>query len=622
VCDASCAWVDCDMAARWHPWLSAALVLGSYGRHGGIATVAAEAIASDDYLTRWAAAVKDNPLPEPFMPPSSADEWYTVTIADVSVGYMHTTVTTMEETVGTMEVMDVQVSRGTDTSRMAFETVFTETALEAAAPEVAPAAEVLSGGVRVMAYDQRFANSEVRMNVSFANDAVTLTSYNGEKEHVSAITLPEEPWLGRMRARLEFARQCRAGATHITVQTMRPELGPRIVNLSSTLTGIEQVWDGEAYVDASTWTVQISDVPVNMSEAYPISGPLRCYRMLQMGLDMPFGYLLASLSSQSAALVAAEVDPDRKLPELVYTMFVPLSRAIPDVYEARMVKLRVKMKGTKGTNTLSLPAGGFQAVELVDDEATHLLVTIDLQAPQRATDAELADSEYMSPSAMVDSSDEVIIELAHKGDADLRRMGYRIPKWRKGQPAAALSPNAKLELVYVLRDLVQSHISSKHLSTAYASASETARTGSGDCTEHAVLLAALLKARGIPARVCHGLVYVEQGGNAISGEAGADATESATVSADGTTEAGVTTGQFGWHMWSQALVDGRWLDLDATLHVPFSVGHVLVGTSSMSDKEAHNNHMQMAALIGNLEVDLLDVSHEWSRNSAYASNKP
>ena len=27
----------------------------------------------------------------------------------------------------------------------------------------------------------------------------------------------------------------------------------------------------------------------------------------------------------------------------------------------------------------------------------------------------------------------------------------------------------------------------------------------------------------------------------------------------------------------------------------FSVGHVLVGTSSMSDREAHTNHMQMAA---------------------------
>ena len=45
------------------------------------------------------------------------------------------------------------------------------------------------------------------------------------------------------------------------------------------------------------------------------------------------------------------------------------------------------------------------------------------------------------------------------------------------------------------------------------------------------------------------------------------------------------------------------------MHEAFSVGHVLVGTSSMSDKEAHNNHMQMAALIGNLEMDLLDVRH-------------
>jgi hypothetical protein len=62
------------------------------------------------------------------------------------------------------------------------------------------------------------------------------------------------------------------------------------------------------------------------------------------------------------------------------------------------------------------------------------------------------------------------------------------------------------------------------------------------------------------------------------------------------------------------MINGRWMDLDATLHVPYSVGHVLVGTSSMSDKEAHNNHMQMAALIGNLEIDLLEFSHEWRQH--------
>ena len=79
-----------------------------------------------------------------------------------------------------------------------------------------------------------------------------------------------------------------------------------------------------------------------------------------------------------------------------------------------------------------------------------------------------------------------------------------------------------------------------------------------------------------------------------------------------TAPAATGTAQFGWHMWTQGMVNGRWMDFDATLHVPYSVGHVLVGTSSMSDKEAHNNHMQMAALIGNLEIDLLDESHKWS----------
>ena len=157
-------------------------------------------------------------------------------------------------------------------------------------------------------------------------------------------------------------------------------------------------------------------------------------------------------------------------------------------------------------------------------------------------------------------------------------------------------------MAYQLRELVNRHIQDKHLGTAYASASETARTrtraaaptltlapalapaltlaltltstlsltstpttqartGSGDCTEHAVLLAALLKARMIPSRVCHGLVYVELGGSAINGQA-----------EDGMESAASSDGQFGWHMWSQALINGHWHDLDATLHVPYTVG--------------------------------------------------
>ena len=38
---------------------------------------------------------------------------------------------------------------------------------------------------------------------------------------------------------------------------------------------------------------------------------------------------------------------------------------------------------------------------------------------------------------------------------------------------------------------------------------------------------------------------------------------------------------------------------------------MLVGTSSMADKEAHNNHMQMAALIGNLAITVDEVGYDW-----------
>ena len=165
-----------------------------------------------------------------FNPPAMADEWYTVTIANVSVGYMHTTVTTAEDSsrISNMEVMDVQVSRGTDTSRMAFETVFHEVPLDEKDPIGLSEAAGLRGGVQIMAYDQRFANSEVRMNVSFVEEGISLTSYNGEKEHVSVVDLPSSAWLGRLRARLEFTRQCRQGKEVIVVQTMRPELGPKV----------------------------------------------------------------------------------------------------------------------------------------------------------------------------------------------------------------------------------------------------------------------------------------------------------------------------------------------------------------------------------------------------------
>ena len=54
------------------------------------------------------------------------------------------------------------------------------------------------------------------MKFSFAeNGTASLVSHNGNAEHVSEVAMPTAPWMGRMRARLEFARRCRSGESDI-----------------------------------------------------------------------------------------------------------------------------------------------------------------------------------------------------------------------------------------------------------------------------------------------------------------------------------------------------------------------------------------------------------------------
>ncbi len=65
-------------------------------------------------------------------------------------------------------------------------------------------------------------------------------------------------------------------------------------------------------------------------------------------------------------------------------------------------------------------------------------------------------------------------------------------------------------LVRKFNDSVYRMLKKRNTAT-FSSAVETLKAGFGDCGEHAVLLTALLRAAGIPARVVMGLVYMESG---------------------------------------------------------------------------------------------------------------
>jgi transglutaminase-like putative cysteine protease len=62
-----------------------------------------------------------------------------------------------------------------------------------------------------------------------------------------------------------------------------------------------------------------------------------------------------------------------------------------------------------------------------------------------------------------------------------------------------------------LAQFVRSYITNKNLQRQYDVASVVAKRREGDCTEHAVLLTALARSFGIPARIVHGIALVADG---------------------------------------------------------------------------------------------------------------
>ena len=113
-----------------------------------------------------------------------------------------------------------------------------------------------------------------------------------------------------------------------------------------------------------------------------------------------------------------------------------------------------------------------------------------------------------------------------------------------------------------LVDAVRYHMTGPVDYLGYASAEEALRTRSGDCTEYAVLLAALARARNIPARVSYGLVYADR----FSGKKDV----------------------FSPHAWVQAWTGTRWESYDAGIG-EFDATHLALGIGRGDPRDPEND---------------------------------
>ncbi|MCA9019211.1 MAG: transglutaminase domain-containing protein, partial [Planctomycetaceae bacterium] len=201
-------------------------------------------------------------------------------------------------------------------------------------------------------------------------------------------------------------------------------------------------------------------------------------------------------------------------------------------------------------------AGDTQQVKKLDANQIELTVT---KAPvPEVFPAAKIDAEFMKPTQFLQSADAGVIKHANAA------VGSETNPWKQ----------ALLMEKYVHRNLKK-----KNFSTALASAAEVARNMEGDCTEHAMLLAAMLRAQKLPSRVAVGLVYIP------------------------------TQKSFCGHMWTEVFLDNHWIPLDATLGKGgIGAGHIKLRDSSLAENEPAPLTLFLPVIqsVGKLKISVLD----------------
>ncbi len=462
----------------------------------------------------------------------SRDEWFIVSIGDVPCGWLHERVVVAGPRIETSNEMRLTVGRAGAQAQISVRWQFDES------PEGTPisCAVEQSSGAELSQTTYRFGATHI-----------TVEERAGGRTNAREMPKPAGEWLTPAQVERTTALARARGSERITYATVDPATGLTRVEIISTRIS-------QASVDGAptTWKTQNSVVPMATIDEIDSAG-----RVISSRTPLAIGDMVARRSSEHEAKRAAASGGV----DVISRSIVSLARAEPKLLSGRRASLAVKAADDA---VLSLASGGSQLVK--PNPAGGLFVDIEVGRSSLATAQEVADPRYLASTILIDGADPAVRSLALRA---LASAGLT-----KSSPAA--------ERAEATRALVMRFIIHKDLATAFAGASAVVQSRAGDCSEHAILLAALLRAQNIPSRVASGLVYASEfaGKKAV----------------------------FAWHMWTQAQIDGRWIDLDATLDSrAFHPGHLMIATSAQDDAQLDSDFSGLLATIGNLSIEVVDV---------------
>lgn len=246
-----------------------------------------------------------------------------------------------------------------------------------------------------------------------------------------------------------------------------------------------------------------------------------------------------------------EAEALAKLTAFEVTGTVKVEGHLPAVRQLEQVRLRVRRRA--GAAVDLIPISGRQEVVADGDDA---LVTITRERPPMTVvtlpieDPELA--ECLASTAHVQADDPAIMAKAREivgGETDAWAAAQKIVSWVYRNMRKVSSEPRPISAVECLEEMV------------------------GDCTEHAVLAAALGRVVGLPTRMCTGLAYVGGG--------------------------------FGYHAWTEFYV-GRWVEMDPSWgEMTADAGHMRLHSSILDEMSYARASLATGRTLGSIEIDLL-----------------
>lgn len=385
---------------------------------------------------------------------------------------------------------------------------------------------------------------------AFTDKDIRMESSQGGSKSSRILPLPKGEWVTPAKAFALHAQHHKAGDKAFEISMYDPGLGQAPYKASYARLGDETLDLPAGKVKATKYKMTYSNMPgVVTYEWYDAAGKFVNNAFTMSGV-------LLSNKWATPAIAQADFTPV----EMTGMSVVAVDKAIPTPALLRKVVYELNYSAEC---PLVPPALGPQSVEKLANG--RVKVTVDLDAAGEPGPAPVP--EDMGTSIMVDWKDPAVLALLPR--IYDRFAGEKLSDDKKARECAR----------FVSRYM------SPTLGVSAGTASQTAKTKNGDCTEHAVLLTALLRASGIPARCATGMAY--------AGEEGFVDHKNAFI----------------FHAWSQAWIKdengkGRWVNYDAALR-RYDAVHILLGASAQDDATGADEETKLMPLMEGMKVKLL-----------------